>query len=138
MRVEADRECFICGPENPIGVKAVFDLDEQMRAAVTTVTLSGRYQGWHGVVHGGIISALLDEAAIYSCRPESLHAVTAGLNVRFLRPVPVETEVQIRAEMKSRKRKVALVHSRLYCQDELMAEAEVKVMLLQQQGEVQP
>lgn len=130
MKVEADRKCFICGPENPIGLKVDFKIDEQKNQSETTISLSEHYQGWQGVVHGGIISALLDEAAIYACRPVSMHGVTAGLNVRFRHPVSTNTEIYVLAEVVSIKRQIASVNSRLLCNNKVMAEAEVKVMLL--------
>ncbi len=135
MKVEADRECFVCGPENPVGLKAEFVIDAMKMAARAQLALGERYQGWRGVVHGGIIAALLDEAAIYACRPISTHAVTAGLNVRFLRPVATGDEVAVVAEVSARRRSLVTVVSRLFCRDQLMAEADVKVHLLKQTGE---
>ena len=136
MKVEADRKCFICGPENPIGLKVDFRINEQNNRSVATISLSELYQGWQGVVHGGIISALLDEAAIYACRPVSMHGVTAGLNIRFRQPVSTDTEVCVMAEVISIKKKLANVSARLLCNSDVMAEAEVKVMLLDEIGEV--
>lgn len=135
VKVAADRKCFICGPENRIGLKVDFRIDEQNNQAEARISLSELYQGWQGVVHGGIISALLDEAAIYACRPVSMHGVTAGLNVRFRQPVPTDTEVYVIAEVVSIKRKIASVSARLLCDKEVMAEAEVKVKLLDEIGE---
>ena len=135
MKVAADRKCFICGTENPIGLKVEFVIDEAARTSEACLTIPEYYQGWQGVVHGGIISALLDEASIYACRPLSLHAVTAGLDVRFRKPVHVDTTLRVKAEVVSIRRRFAEVNARLFCQGELMAEAEVKIMLLDEPKE---
>ena len=134
--MEADQKCFICGPDNPIGLKVAFRINDRGNQAEATISLSELYQGWQGVVHGGIISALLDEAAIYACRPVSMHGVTAALNIRFRQPVSTDTEVCVMAEVISIKRKIAHVSARLLCNSEVMAEAEVKVKLLDEIGEV--
>ena len=136
MKVASDQNCFVCGPENRIGLNANFLVDEQNRTSEVSVSLPESYQGWQGVVHGGIISALLDEAAIYACRPILLHGVTAELNIRFRKPVPTKTEVKIQAAVVSLKRKIALVRSSMFCNGELMAEADVKVLLLDNSREV--
>ena len=137
MQISADRKCFVCGPENPIGLKVEFKIDAKLNRAETTLSLSEHYQGWQGVVHGGIISALLDEAAIYACRPVSLHAVTTGLTVRFRKPVATGSEVVIKAEVEKIRRNLAIVNSFLMCGAEIMAEAEVKIMLMDKSKEGQ-
>jgi uncharacterized protein (TIGR00369 family) len=58
-----------------------------------------RYGGPPGMAHGGIVSALLDEACSQVVQPTLSPAVTARLDVRFLAPVPVEEPVRIAAEL---------------------------------------
>ena len=135
MQVVADQGCFICGTDNPIGLNVNFTIDQDNCKAEATLVVSEGYQGWQGVVHGGIISALLDEAAIYACRPKSLYAVTAGLNVRFLKPVSVDIETEVKAEVIAVRRRLATVKSCLWQAGELKAEADVKVLFANNQEE---
>jgi uncharacterized protein (TIGR00369 family) len=62
-------------------------------------TVPERYQGAPGMVHGGIVAALLDEA----CGQVALRFVTPGvtsrLEVRYLAPVPVEEPLRISAQV---------------------------------------
>jgi hypothetical protein len=61
MRKQANSEdCFICGMENPAGFKLSFHEypDGTVRSSLKIKT---EYQGWPGIVHGGIIASLLDE-----------------------------------------------------------------------------
>ncbi len=77
--------CFICGPENPIGLKLKF---AQQGAGVRAEFTPARWHvGFEGVVHGGILAALLDDAManIWFVRGEE--ALTAKLEVRFRRAV---------------------------------------------------
>jgi hypothetical protein len=50
--------CFICGRQNPIGLKLEFYEDQQTHRVRATVTIPDTYQGYPGVVHGGIVSTI--------------------------------------------------------------------------------
>jgi|UPI0006947EBC uncharacterized protein (TIGR00369 family) len=130
MNFEKDRGCFVCGPDNAQGMHADFTLDEQQQAAYCEMELGPSYQGWQGVVHGGITSTLLDEAGIYACRTQGETFVTAELNVRFRKPVPVGKKVRVSAQVKTRRRSIYKVVSQLTIEDEIYAEAEARVMCL--------
>ncbi|MFC1962064.1 PaaI family thioesterase, partial [Chloroflexota bacterium] len=56
----SDGLCFGCGQNNPIGLKLKFKKDGD--GVRTEFTPGESYQGWPGMVHGGIIGCLLDEA----------------------------------------------------------------------------
>jgi uncharacterized protein (TIGR00369 family) len=81
-------------------------------------------------VHGGILATLLDEACIYACRATGEHFVTAELNVRYRKPVPVETAMTVSAEVVERKRRLLTVRARLEIEGELHAEADSRVFAL--------
>jgi len=82
--------CFICGMQNPIGLKAFFyeQADDSVQARFTP---RPEHQGFPGVMHGGLITALLDEtlgrAAMTRGRIQWM--MTAKLELRFLKPVPI-------------------------------------------------
>ena len=130
LDVNADNGCFVCGRENPIGLQVEFNVDHEQNRANATLTIGSNFQGWQGVVHGGIIATLLDETAIYACRPLAHEAVTAGMTVKYKKPVKVDCPLALQAEVLSVKRRIAIVRSCLLVDSKVMAEAEVKVMLL--------
>ena len=76
--------CFGCGQDNPIGLKLNFKRDDKTARAEFTPTKF--YQGWSGVVHGGIIATILDEAMGYAVRFEGVSCVTARMQVKLRRP----------------------------------------------------
>ena len=57
----ADNYCFVCGKDNPLGLKIKVRYYPDALAAETALTLPREYQGWADVIHGGILSTLLDE-----------------------------------------------------------------------------
>jgi uncharacterized protein (TIGR00369 family) len=88
----SSRMCFICGRDNPRGLK--LDFYEEAGQVRADFSLSPDYQGYPGVVHGGIVSAILDEAsgrAVMIEGGDEMLMVTAKLSVRFRRPTPTET-----------------------------------------------
>ena len=87
--------CFGCGGANAGGMKLTFEQDNVNRRIVGRFVLGERYQGGAGFAHGGIIALLLDEAMGKVCRFREVHAVTAELNVEYLKPVAVDKEIVV-------------------------------------------
>jgi len=92
------RLCFVCGMENPIGLKAFFYDDDNGRVIVK-FTPRQEHQGYPGFVHGGIITALMDEAIGRVVTSLDIWAVTAKLELKFRQPVPLGEELTIIGEM---------------------------------------
>jgi uncharacterized protein (TIGR00369 family) len=95
IRLEPGPEnvCFGCGGANPRGMKLVFELDEAAQRIRGAFKIGAEYQGGPGFVHGGIIATLLDEVMGKVTRFRKVRAVTAELQVEYLRPVPVDTDL---------------------------------------------
>ncbi len=98
------RMCFACGLENPIGLKMAFYQDEEGRV-VAKFTTRDEHQGYPGVVHGGIVTALLDEVLGRVAIAAERWMVTGRLNIRFRRPVPVGETLTIVGEAVSWKKR---------------------------------
>jgi len=96
LRFEGFPHCVGCGEEHPHGLHLRFFRDAE--SIVGWPRLAQDWQGGPGIVHGGIVSLLLDE---YSCAASwflrGQIAVTGSLNVRFEAPCPVDRELFARA-----------------------------------------
>jgi acyl-coenzyme A thioesterase PaaI-like protein len=79
--VRSDHACFGCGDDNPIGLRLRFAPDGN--GVKASFIPSAEHQGFHEVVHGGIISAVLDEAMAWATAYAGVWAVTGELRVRF-------------------------------------------------------
>lgn len=55
--------CFLCGKDNPIGLKVVWFNNYENNTVEAEVVISEDYRSYPGVVHGGIVATLLDETA---------------------------------------------------------------------------
>jgi acyl-coenzyme A thioesterase PaaI-like protein len=90
-RQPSSRNCFVCGRDNPLGLRTRWDSDREKGEVRCTVTVPAPYNGYPGVVHGGIVTSLLDEAMGRSQLIEGGFddlLVTARLEIAFRRTAP--------------------------------------------------
>jgi uncharacterized protein (TIGR00369 family) len=85
--IRSDHECFGCGDDNACGLHLRFaETANGMSASFTPLAM---HQGFQGVIHGGIVSTLLDEAMAWAVFCAGYWAVTGELRVRFRAPLRV-------------------------------------------------
>ncbi len=100
-------QCLVCGLDNPLSLRARFyELDNGMLAGITVP--HSEHQSYPLRVHGGMISAFLDEVigrAINITEPETW-AVTTNLEVKFIKPVPYDVELIAMAKIVANNRKL--------------------------------
>jgi acyl-coenzyme A thioesterase PaaI-like protein len=84
-----DNGCFVCGKENPIGLHLNFELDRENHRAKSSVTFGPEHQGWDGVVHGGLLSSVLDDVMAYAIMTTDNLAITTRLSTTYRKPVKV-------------------------------------------------
>mgnify|MGYP000362667932 CR=1 FL=1 len=128
MRLQDDGRCFACGAKNPRGLGLSFEhTPEGVKASFTP---SWHHQGYKALVHGGIISTLLDEAMVHAALKEGLTPITAELQVRFHRPLEVGQAVEVRGRLTGRRRRLLWGQAQvLRSSDQLViATAEAKLL----------
>jgi uncharacterized protein (TIGR00369 family) len=103
LELRPENPCFGCGGANPRGMKLVFERDDEKRWIRGRFRLGAEYQGSGGVLHGGIIALLLDEAMGKVSRFRNVRAVTAELTVEYLKPIRVEEEIHVEAFEREQK-----------------------------------
>lgn len=88
--------CFVCGRKNPRGLYMKF-YDNGRNEVMAHHTIPAVYQGYPGVVHGGIVAAVLDEAVGRVALIGNHHhfMFSLKLEVKYRHPVPTETPLQI-------------------------------------------
>jgi len=120
------RYCFVCGRENPHGLKLEF-YDQAPGVVVANYTVSPEYQGYPGVVHGGIIATMLDEAtgrSVMRTSPSGF-TVTSQLSIRYRKPVPVGQPLKVVGRAGTRQGRVTKATGQILNQaGSVLAEAE--------------
>jgi acyl-coenzyme A thioesterase PaaI-like protein len=96
--------CFGCGKENPIGLKLSFIWENGTASA--EFTPNGSHQGWSGIVHGGIIGSLLDEAMSNAPYFEGIPCLTAKMEIRIRCPAPIGEPLIITSSITRKTRRL--------------------------------
>lgn len=119
----ANQGCFGCGPANPIGLHLEFQ--EHTEGGVWAAFHSKpEYQGWDGVMHGGLVTVLLDEAMAWAASASRVIYYTAKLEVRYRRPVPVDAPLVVRGWITNKRGSRLETRAELQSQTgEMLAEA---------------
>ena len=92
LDLQDDRMCYVCGKDNPQGFRLDFKHPAK-GVPQAEVVISKEHQGYRGIVHGGMVTMLLDEMMVNLAWLEGLPAVTVELSVRLKRAVPVGQKV---------------------------------------------
>ena len=90
--------CFVCGRENPIGLHMHFFAGDDGCVYADYVPRDEE-QGYPGVMHGGILTAMLDELIGRTAIASDLWCMTAKLEVRFKKPVPIGAPLKLKGEI---------------------------------------
>jgi len=85
--------CFVCGDNNPQGLRIRFF--EDSGKAVAEYTPPEAYQGYEGILHGGLISTLLDEIMAKALLANERQGMTVEMQVRFKKAVPVNQPLRL-------------------------------------------
>ncbi|AQQ70315.1 hypothetical protein SMSP2_00659 [Limihaloglobus sulfuriphilus] len=93
--------CIVCGEGNDLG------LNLEYRVAGPDMVCAdfecgSDFEGYNGIVHGGIISSILDGAMLHCLFSRGLTAVTVDINVRFRHPLVSNRPAKVSARIDSR------------------------------------
>jgi acyl-coenzyme A thioesterase PaaI-like protein len=128
------RMCFVCGLQNPVGLRFAFyeDHDRDPKQVRVETVIPDKYQGYPGVAHGGILAAILDEvagrAALIDGSDEDL-MMTLKMELRYRLPTPTKTPLTCVGWITHRRGNRAQAHGELRLPDgRVSAEAELILM----------
>lgn len=96
IRLSAHPNCVVCSPGNELGLHLVFTLLEG-GGVETSFDCAAIYEGFPGMLHGGVITSLLDGAMTNCLFSQGQVGVTGELKVRFRYPVATGRPATVRA-----------------------------------------
>ena len=120
------KHCFVCGVENNYGLGLEFFEIGDGRVAAER-SLPDSYQGYPGIVHGGIVASMLDEIAGRAAMigDHTHFRLTAKLDIRYRQPVPVGERIRVLGWVVEDRGKLATAHAEIRLADgSVAAEAE--------------
>lgn len=127
------QRCYACGQRNPYGLQMVFRQEND--TIVSDFQPREEHQGFPGVLHGGIIATLFDEALNRTSMlaEQPVWSMTGRLEVRYRRYVPYGPRLRIRARLgRQRGRMIQATGTLTLADDEevVLAEAQGSFMAL--------
>jgi len=130
--VNDNDRCFVCGSQNPIGLRMQFEVDAKKQEVSSRLVFAEEFQGWEKHVHGGILSTVLDEIMIRAAMVRGLRCVTGEISVRFMKPVFTGTSYMVTGRITEDKGRLLLAEaSILDCEQQVLARATGKLFRLQ-------
>lgn len=126
-RCREHTHCLLCGNRNPRSLRLRFRSGEDgvVRAVFRA---DPQLQGYDGIIHGGIIAALLDAAMTHCLFQHEVQGITGDLHVRYVRSVPCDAEMNIRAWLVSCRRSLYRLKAEIESQNKIAAWAEATFM----------
>ena len=132
-----DSKCYVCGPDNPLGLRVPFVRQGEAGSSALYVARP-EHGGWNGILHGGVTFSLMDEAFGWCLWFQNTPVVTAKIETRFHRPIPIGTRLYIHAWVVRQRRKLFDARAEVRLEDAsgpLFAESDAVLFSLQPNGE---
>ncbi|MCG3146922.1 MAG: hypothetical protein PCFJNLEI_00357 [Verrucomicrobiae bacterium] len=120
-------DCVVCSPTNPVGMQLHPDLRADGSVAAV-FPCAAVFQGYPGILHGGITASLLDGIMTHCLFAHDVSAVTAELTIRFRHPIAIGTPVTVRAWRKRSHSMLHLVAAELVQNDQVKTTASAKFL----------
>jgi acyl-coenzyme A thioesterase PaaI-like protein len=131
--------CYGCGPANPQGLRIKSYWSEDGSEVICTFEPKPEYNaGFPNVMYGGLVASLIDCHSIWAAIAATYRAegrehgslpaisyVTGTLNVRYLKPTPLDRPVTLRARVTDIGPRKAQVACDMYSGEEKTAEGSV-------------
>ena len=132
-QIPNSKSCFVCGLDNPNGLRLTFHSGEDHVWA--EFIPQSWMVGYENVIHGGLISTVLDEVVIWTAfQSTGRFAVTAELKVRFRKPLHLGDRVTVQGKFKEDRSRLWIVTAEMIHQEGYkIADAEARLMPLNQQ-----
>lgn len=119
--------CLLCGKSNPMSMHLDFYAD--LTGTVYAEFMTNPYlQGYKGILHGGVTCALLDSAMTHCLFNLQIEGVTGEMNIKFIKPVPINSKIILKAALEKKYDPLYIIKSELYIEEILYASASAKFM----------
>ena len=129
VRLIDEGMCFVCGRKNPKGLRVKFTVDRKALKIAGTFKPRREHEGYKGIMHGGLVGTLLDEAMVKLLWESGIPAVSASLEIRLARPAMVGEELAISGWVEEDRGKVIVTAAKVVdSRGNLVAEAKGKCM----------
>jgi len=142
LHLDETKHCFVCGPDNPNGLKLEPYLENE-KVVVASYTapdylLGFKFKkpiaGFKGFLHGGMHCALLDCISLWTSFARKKPAATTEISVKLLKPVLLGETIHLRGEIVSEKDDIIIVRGEIRnSRKELCTVSKIKLRVLSEE-----
>jgi uncharacterized protein (TIGR00369 family) len=125
MKNNFHTNCFACGSNNGMGLGLKFYKHED-GTVVGSFFADPKFEGYLGIIHGGIVATLLDSAMTHCLLMENIPALTGRLSIKYSTPIRTGTVVKLEARVVDQFHKTFILEGKALVNGEKVASAEAK------------
>jgi len=127
------RNCFACGPTNGTGLGLKFYKHEN-GTVFGNFFADPKFEGYSGIIHGGIIATLLDSAMTHCLLMECIPALTGRLSIKYSIPIRTGTVVKLEARIVDQLHEMFILEGKALVDGKKVASAEAKYRTMKKRG----
>jgi acyl-coenzyme A thioesterase PaaI-like protein len=119
------RNCFACGSNNGMGLGLKFYRQED-GSVFGDFFAHPKFEGYSGIIHGGIVATLLDSAMTHCLLMENIPALTGRLSIKYSTPIRTGTAVKLEARIVDQVHEMFILEGKALVDGKKVASAEAK------------
>jgi uncharacterized protein (TIGR00369 family) len=121
------KNCFACGSNNGMGLGLKFYKHED-GTIFGNFFADPKFEGYSGIIHGGIVATLLDSAMTHCLLMKDIPALTGRLSIKYSTPIRTGTVVKLEAKVIDESHKIFTLEGKAYVDEKKAASAVAKYM----------
>ncbi len=125
--VNLHRNCFACGANNGMGLGLKFYKHED-GTVFGNFFADPKFEGYSGIIHGGIVATLLDSAMTHCLLMKDIPALTGRLSIRYSIPIQTGVIVRLEAKIVDESRKIFTLEGKAFVDGKKAASAVARYM----------
>jgi acyl-coenzyme A thioesterase PaaI-like protein len=125
--VNLHRNCFACGANNGMGLGLMFYKHED-GTVFGNFFADPKFEGYSGIIHGGIIATLLDSAMTHCLLMKDIPALTGRLSIRYSIPVRTGVVVKLEARIIRKLHRIFILEGKAFVEGKKVASADATYM----------
>lgn len=116
------KNCFGCSNDNPNSLKVNFEIKNNL--LIGEFNSSQDHEGPPGIIHGGVIAAIIDESfAAFAVSVLKIDVRTIRIEIAFRNPAHIRDKLHIKTSLKEEKSRLIILQSQVYIGNTVIAES---------------
>jgi uncharacterized protein (TIGR00369 family) len=117
--------CFACGSNDGMGLGLKFYRHED-GVVFGDFFADPKYEGYSGIIHGGIIATLLDSAMTHCLFMKDIPALTGRLSIKYSTPIQTGSVVRLEARVVDQFHELFVLEGEAWVDGKRAASAKAK------------